>query len=141
MKVARQLSLIGLDEIVGWAPTEVVKAEQDTGGGVTSIAQMDPRALAARLEGDEPKVIDVRGRSEWNHGHLPKASHIFLGNLMERSDTLGDCDDIVVHCESGTRSSIAASLLMSRGFRNVSNLAGGFDAWRKAGLPIIHEDP
>jgi hydroxyacylglutathione hydrolase len=45
---------------------------------------------------------------------------------------------IVVYCESGIRSSLAASILESKG-RGVSNLRGGFAAWRNAGLPVSHE--
>jgi len=41
-----------------------------------------------------------------------------------------------VHCETGTRASIAASLLMARGFSDVTVLTGGYDGWRKAGLPV-----
>ena len=44
---------------------------------------------------------------------------------------------VAVHCKSGYRSIIAASLLQRAGFRNVINVAGGFDAWQQAGLPTL----
>ena len=142
-RVARQLALIGLDQVVGWSSADSVKDMRSQGGQLAAVSHTDPRALAERLDrdGGGPRVIDVRGRSEWNHGHLPKAHHIFLGNLMDRAQQMGQDEEIVVHCESGTRASIAASLLMSRGFTDVSTLAGGFGAWRKAGLPIISDNP
>jgi len=43
----------------------------------------------------------------------------------------------VLHCAGGYRSSIAASLLQARGFRDVSELAGGIAAWEAAGLPVV----
>jgi hydroxyacylglutathione hydrolase len=46
---------------------------------------------------------------------------------------------VAVHCKSGYRSMIACSLLERAGFKNVSNIAGGFDAWKNAGLPVVSE--
>jgi hydroxyacylglutathione hydrolase len=136
----RQLSLIGLDRIAGWAPVEVIQRIRNEGGAVSFMRVIEPRALASRLETNDVRVIDVRGRSEWRDGHMPQASHIYLGDLQARFPELRRGDPIVVLCASGTRSSIAASLLMANGFTDVSNLVGGFDAWRKLGLPIS-QDP
>ena len=85
-------------------------------------------------------IIDVRNRSEWNSGHLPAATHIYLGDLPEKAATLNRDARIVVHCQTGTRASIAASLLQARGFTAVAVLTGGFNAWRKAGLPVAKEN-
>jgi hydroxyacylglutathione hydrolase len=103
---------------------------------VRRVPSIEPRALAERLRTNGPRVIDVRGISEWNEGHLPKATHVYLGELAGRAEQLGRNEPIVVHCETGTRSSIAASLLMARGFTDVANLAGGYVAWKRLGLPI-----
>jgi hydroxyacylglutathione hydrolase len=43
---------------------------------------------------------------------------------------------LIVHCQGGSRSSIAASLLQARGLRNVINLVGGYAAWERAGFPV-----
>jgi hydroxyacylglutathione hydrolase len=130
--VARQLELIGLDQVTGWAAPDVVR--QIT--GAQTVRVIDPNTLATQLAQNGPRVIDVRGRSEWNAGHLPQATHIYLGDIADRAADFKRDEPIVVHCESGTRSSIAASLLLARGFTDVSNLSGGFNAWRKAGLPV-----
>lgn len=131
---ARRLALIGLDDVQGWIPFETLRASE--ADRLATVKAVDPPQLARELDGNGPRVIDVRGRSEWNDGHLPRATHIYLGELMERLDDAARNDRIIVHCASGTRSSIAASLLMARGFTDVSNLAGGYDAWRRAGLPV-----
>ena len=133
-----QLALIGHDH-VGIATIDVVQTMKKEGRAMASVPTIDPQALAAKLDTNGPRVVDVRGRSEWNHGHLPKATHIFLGDVVDRSAAFSKEEPIVVHCESGTRSSIAASLLMARGFTKVANLAGGFEAWREAGLPVSEE--
>jgi hydroxyacylglutathione hydrolase len=78
----------------------------------------------------------VRERSEWDAGHIPGAEHVPLGHLVERLGELARDRPLVVHCQSGGRSSVAASLLRAYGFRNVINLADGFSGWRRNGLPV-----
>lgn len=140
LTVVHQLALIGLDQVVGWAVVDVIQQIKSAGRPVASVPVIEPLALSNRIATNGPRIIDVRGRSEWNDGHLPRATHIYLGDLEERAANLNSDEPIVVHCESGTRSSIAASLLMARGFRDVTHLAGGFAAWRKAGLPIAKNE-
>ena len=134
--VIAQLALIGMDNIAGFATLDVLQQIRIAGRRLGSVRTMDASALAARLERDAPAVIDVRGTPEWRNGHLPEATHIYLGDLEERMQTSRRDGPIVVHCETGTRASIAASLLMARGFSDVTLLTGGYDAWRKAGLPV-----
>jgi hydroxyacylglutathione hydrolase len=133
--VKRQLALIGMDAVSGWADASSLR--QLAGGeALSTITNIEPRALAERLTSNGPTVIDVRGAPEWNDGHLPKATHVYLGDLSDRTSELRRDEAIVVHCQTGTRSSIAASLLMARGFTDVANLAGGFEGWRRLGLPV-----
>ena len=134
-----QLSLIGLDDIAGWAALDVLQQWKSGGRALATTLAMDGPALLARLERGGPRVIDVRGTSEWNIGHLAAADHIYLGELPGRMATLRKTEPIVVHCQGGTRSSIAASLLAREGFTDVTLLSGGVDAWRKAGLPLVQD--
>jgi hydroxyacylglutathione hydrolase len=137
--VARHLALIGMDRVDGWISAGALEQARQSPHGLSSVRAVDPRGLAARLDKNGPRVIDVRGRTEWNEGHLPNATHVYLGELQERMGELRRNEPIVVHCETGTRSSIAASLLMASGFTDVSNLVGGVAAWRKLGLPVVAE--
>jgi hydroxyacylglutathione hydrolase len=132
-----QLAMIGL-EVSGSARIGVIDELKQQGHRMASIPVIDAASLASRT--NCATVIDVRGRSEWNHGHLPHATHVYLGDLLERAKNLKRDEPIVVHCQTGARSAIAASLLMAKGFTNVTNFAGGFNAWRKAGLPIAKEE-
>jgi hydroxyacylglutathione hydrolase len=132
--VTRQLALIGLDDVIGWVDAAALP-ELAGRGAVRGVPSIEPRALAERLSTNGPRVLDVRGTSEWNAGHLPQATHVYLGELSNRASELRHDEPIVVHCETGTRSSIAASLLMARGFTDVANLAGGYVAWKRLGLP------
>jgi hydroxyacylglutathione hydrolase len=65
--------------------------------------------------------------------HVPLAR---LGEEVDRVRALAHDRPVVVHCQGGTRSAIAASVLQARGVKDVANLVGGFAAWRAAGLPV-----
>lgn len=134
--VIAQFALIGLDNVAGFATLEVLQQIRSAGRRLGTVAMIDPSGLVARMEADGPRVIDVRGTSEWNTGHLPGATHIYLGDLEQRVATAPRDGAIVVHCETGTRASIAASLLLARGFTDVTVLRGGYTAWRNEGLPV-----
>jgi hydroxyacylglutathione hydrolase len=99
------------------------------------ISQIDP--AAARTAG--ATIVDVRSANEWAHGHIPGALHIPLGYLADRTGEIPSSKPVIVQCQSGARSSIAASVLERHHVANVSNLTGGIAAWAAAGLPI--EEP
>jgi hydroxyacylglutathione hydrolase len=125
-----------MDNVAGFATLDVLQQIRSAGRRLGTVATVDPQGLAARLEADGPQVIDVRGTSEWRNGHLPRATHIYLGELEQRVAGANKETAIVVHCETGTRASIAASLLLARGFTDVTVLRGGYTAWRNDGLPV-----
>ena len=81
-------------------------------------------------------IVDVRMQSEWNAGHIAAARLHPLANLRATLASLDPAAPTAVHCKGGYRSTIACSLLESAGFTQLSNVAGGFDAWIAAGLPV-----
>jgi hydroxyacylglutathione hydrolase len=126
-ELARALALIGIDRVSGYFDASEVK-------GTATIPQMTATHLQSKLP--HVTVIDVRSGNEWSHGHLPGARHIPLGYLMDRLGEIPLDKPVVVQCQSGGRSQMAASILERAGFRDVTNLTGGFSAWTAAGLPI-----
>jgi hydroxyacylglutathione hydrolase len=133
---ARDLAMIGLDRVAGTFGRDALDTwSAATGRPLGRVAQTTPRELAAMLERGEVRVVDVRGHAEWEAGHLPGVPNVPLGHLAARLDELPTDAPLVVHCQSGARSAIAASVLQARGLTNVVNLAGGYAAWRDAGLP------
>ena len=130
------LALIGLDGAGGWFGVEAIEAWGAAGRAYASTPTLMPEDLAAHRDRGDVAVLDVRGHSEWKAGHLQGVENIPLGYLL---DQLGDVPagrPLVLHCQGGTRSLIAASLLEARGITDVINLEGGFGAWEKAGLPV-----
>ena len=118
-EVRRALALIGLDRVAGYFAASAVTHA----GGSEKIDQLGPADIEGLV------VIDVRNDNEWSEGHIPSAKHIPLGHLAERIGEVPDDARVVVQCQGGRRSSIAASLLQKMGRKNVANLAGGYQAW------------
>ena len=135
---ARDLATIGLDRIAGSFPGDVV-AKWSGSQPLETIPQQDILGLQARTQAGDVTVIDVRAKSEWEAGHLPDVPNIPLGELEQRLAEIPADRPVLVHCQSGARSSIAASLLRARGIKDVANLSGGFAAWEKAAKPVIRE--
>ena len=78
-------------------------------------------------------MLDVRNRSEWEEGHVPGARLVPLPELSARLEELRGAGRIAVHCQGGSRSAVAASVLRAAGFADVTNVDGGFAAWLRAG--------
>ena len=124
-ELRRALSLIGLDRMAGYFSDTAVAHAASRGIPLGTIEQMTPDQLRAN---QDVAVIDVRNANEWKEGHLPSAIHIPLGHLAERIAEVPADREVVVHCQGGGRSSIAASLLKKLGREHVANLAGGYKA-------------
>jgi len=135
----RDLAMIGLDRVAGYFATDVTDAWAAAGGELATVPQISASELAKRLGSRDVAVIDVRGHSEWEAGHLPGVPNIPVGYLTDHLREIPTSRPVVVHCQSGARSAIAASVLHANGLTNVINLAGGFADWQKHKLPVERE--
>jgi rhodanese-related sulfurtransferase len=95
-----------------------------------------PHEAQALLE--EALVVDVREPWEYAEGHLPGAVNIPLSTLPARLAELPQDRPILLVCNSGNRSGVAADFLVQQGFpgEKVYNLEGGTYAWMASGLPV-----
>jgi len=100
------------------------------------LAQM-PQMTVQELGTDDRvwQVLDVRRQGEWEAGHMPGADWYPLDRFKAALPPLRKAI-VAVHCKSGYRSMIAASLLKRAG-HDVINVIGGFDAWEKEHLPVV----
>lgn len=130
----RQLSLIGVDEVRGWASWDALADWSDVDFPIVATPQTTAEELGA--SGDAGQVLDVRNAVEWRAGHIRGATHIPLAELRQRIGELDARRPVIVHCQSGGRSAVAASVLEAAGIPSVTNLAGGYAGWRNAGLPV-----
>lgn len=89
-----------------------------------------PADLKHRLDaGETTCILDVREPWEVAIAHIPGSRNIPLNEIPLRLKELDAQSDIVVMCKVGGRSRRAADFLVAQGFRKVSNLSGGIDAW------------
>jgi hydroxyacylglutathione hydrolase len=135
-RAAHDLAMIGLDRIRGWmSADDAISGWTRAGHSTGSVPQLSvtdvEHATTAPLT-----IIDVRGESEWRSGHLPQAVHIPLGALSKRLSEIPD-GPVLMQCQSGARSAIAASLLKRLGRADVRNLTGGYVAWSAAHQPVL----
>ena len=124
-----QLRAIGVANIPGYFEPEQVEDTQ-------RLPRIEVENAAPRVQSGEALLLDVRSQSEYDEVHIDGARHIFYGWLPDLLDELPRDREIIIHCTSGVRSQIAASLMQSYGFDNVTNMQGGIDAWMAAGLPV-----
>jgi hydroxyacylglutathione hydrolase len=140
-----RLARIGFDRVVG-ALDDVERvlldhpelAERARRMGAEEVAEW-----AADAPSPDPgglQLLDVRNPGEQEEGVIAGARRIPIARLLERVDELDPSAPTIVYCAGGYRSSIAASLLRTRGFSAVADLQGGFEAWVAAGLPVAGPD-
>ncbi len=85
------------------------------------------------------KLVDVRAPVEHSQGFIPGTDmNIDFREIGARHQEIGAQfgDHIVVYCQSGHRSSIAAETLADLGYTHVYNVAGSMNAWTEAGYPV-----
>jgi adenylyltransferase/sulfurtransferase len=108
------------------------------------VPEEGPAALERRLKsGDPVAVIDVRDPDEYRDGHIEAATNISRGFLEFRiGGTVADQKTpVVLYCQTGLRSVLAAKQLKELGYENVINLQGGYAKWAQSGLPVVKEIP
>jgi hydroxyacylglutathione hydrolase len=127
-EAARDLRLIGLDNVAGWTDFGILTAGREL-GVVEDLG-------ACELQGSGALVLDVRGTSEYVEGHVPGSKHVPLGYLSDRAEELPRDRKVAVICATGSRSRIAQVLLRRHGLCNVCNVSGGFDEYKSEGGPV-----
>ena len=134
-QATRELRLIGIDRVRGvLAPERLATAD----GAPLATLQSMPASAMEGVARRGVTMLDVRTRSEWNEGHLPDARLIPLPELASRLDELRGVGPIAVHCQGGSRSAVAASLLRAAGFDDVINVEGGYSEWLRAGNAPVY---
>jgi phage shock protein E len=100
------------------------------------ITEISPTEAAEKSKSGEAVIIDVREKDEWDEEHIPDAIHMSRGTIeLDIEEKVPDTSAMIIcHCGGGGRSALAAESLQKMGYKNVHSMAGGFKAWKAAGL-------
>ena len=130
----RQLLRIGYDQVAGGLEGGV-EAWQEAGLPVSSFETAEVEDLASWiLSGDPMTVVDVRAEDEWHHGHAPGAIHLYVPDVAHHAGEIPREAPVAVHCRSGYRAGIAASILEQAGFTRIIHVAGPWSDWDRLHL-------
>lgn len=129
------LARIGIDTVAGILANGI-EGWRDQGLPLESLATTNASETANWMQQGLVHVLDVRDDYEWDEKHIPGAVHCFVGYLEDKLPLLPKDSEIVVHCNVGHRSGLAASILKRNGFTHIHNMLGGITAWEKLGLPL-----
>ena len=101
------------------------------------ITEISPEEAARKMQDHAAVIVDVRDNEEWDEEHIPHAIHLSRGTIeLDIEEKIPDPNTgIICHCGGGGRSALAAESLQKMGYKNVRSMAGGFKAWKAAGLP------
>src|SRR5262245_49866472 len=106
------------------------------------VPEEGPADLQRRLAAGEPvSIIDVRDPDEYRDGHIEQATNVSRGFLEFRIGSVvpDSSSTVVLYCQSGMRSVLAAKVLRDLGYSHVINLQGGYQKWAQSGFPVVKD--
>ncbi|GAB4273514.1 MAG: hypothetical protein Kow0080_21050 [Candidatus Promineifilaceae bacterium] len=144
-KAIFNMAFIALDSFVTGYLDGGMDAWLEAGEPVQTVPQIDVHTLHQRLLANGLQVLDVREDDEWDEGHIEQAHFMPYTHLVPQLTFPAQLDklklapeqSIAVTCATGKRSSTAVSVLLQKGFKQLYNVTGGMEAWKKAGLPMV----
>lgn len=123
-EITRKLMRIGLDNIYGF-----VNSIENLGIELQTAEVVGLDTFKAFIEKGNVQIVDVRGLTEYQEGHIENADHIFVGTLQDNLDKINKDKQVIIHCQGGDRAAIAYSILRRNGFDNVKNYSAGMKEW------------
>lgn len=124
-RVARDLALIGLDDVIGWIDSNDVHQLPDP-WIPERVSSLDARNIDPTI-----RLIDVRSAQEFLRGSVLNAQNIPVGLLEERSAELDQNVPYGVFCQAGGRSLMAISVLRRLGYEHVKEIPAGYEGLSK----------
>lgn len=134
----RQLRRIAFDSLAGVLDGGI-DAWAESGRPVSRFETASIEDMAKWiLSGEEMTVIDARDDHEWGTGHAPGAVHMYVPDIPDRAHEVSPDFPVAVHCQSGHRAGIAASLLEQAGLKRVIHVTGDYGEWHRLHLAEVH---
>lgn len=129
-----RLSRVGFDHVLGFLKGGF-EAWGEAGKETDSVSRISAGQFEKEITGKEVKIIDIRRESEYIAEHIHEAYNKPLAYINEWIHELQPQEHFYMHCGSGYRSTMAASILQARGYRNFTEIEGGFKAIAFTSVP------
>jgi hydroxyacylglutathione hydrolase len=129
-----RLSRVGFDNLVGHLAGGF-EAWEKAGKETDAVHRISADAFAKAVKIGESRVIDVRKESEYSAEHVDESYSRPLANINDWIKDINPKEHFFLHCQGGYRSMMGASILQARGFRNFTEIEGGFNAITKTAIP------
>ena len=134
LNAQRQLLRIGFDHIAGELDGGM-DAWTASGRPLTTFETVDVEDMAQWILSAEPMtIIDTRDDHEWAAGHVPGAVHMYVPDVAHHAGEISTEAPVAVHCASGYRAGIAASLLEQAGLKRIIHVNGEYSDWDRLHL-------
>ena len=127
-----RMARVGYENVIGFLDGGF-DVWKNSGKDYDMLISIDAEELLLDYNYDDITVVDVRKQNEYEAGHVEGSINLVLQEMDEQLPKLGQStdDDLYVYCEGGFRSVMAASLLKRKGFKNIRNVYGGYNAISK----------
>ncbi|HMT00223.1 MAG TPA: MBL fold metallo-hydrolase [Saprospiraceae bacterium] len=129
-----RLSRVGFDNVLGHLAGGF-ETWRESGKEIDTIDRITADQFAKAVVIGESKVLDIRKESEYAAEHIDEAYNRPLSYINDWVKDVQPDEHFYLHCAGGYRSMIAASILQARGYRNFTEVEGGFNAIAKTGVP------
>jgi hydroxyacylglutathione hydrolase len=129
-----RLTRVGFDNIVGHLQGGF-DAWAAAGKEIDTVNRINAEEFSTKIKIGEDKVVDVRKESEYSAEHVEEAYSRPLADINDWVKDVNPEEHFFLHCAGGYRSMIAASILQSRGYRNFTEIEGGFKAIAETTVP------
>ena len=133
-EVVTRLSRVGFDNVLGHLKGGY-QAWLASGKETDKVNRITAETFAQQVKIGESKIVDVRKESEYAAEHVDEAYSMPLADINEWIKDVKPEEHFFMHCAGGYRSMIAASILQARGYRNFTEVEGGFAAISKTNVP------
>ncbi|HEY0976368.1 MAG TPA: MBL fold metallo-hydrolase [Flavobacteriales bacterium] len=137
-EVLTRLARVGYDNVLGFLQGGI-GAWKAAGKEVDSIESIPAAEFAERLAKGPIHVVDVRKDGEWQAARVKGAHHASLQFINDHLSAFSKDEPNYIHCAGGYRSMVAASVMKARGYHNVIDVAGGFNAIKSTSAPVTDE--
>ena len=141
-ETVKRLARVGYDNALGYLEGGF-KTWQDAGKEIDQIETISTKEFIEVCNNDKPVIVDVRKPGEYETTHIEQAELFPLDfiNKTHLPSSTESSEKIYMHCRSGYRSTVAASILKNRGYHNLINVHGLFDDIKESSVPVSGSCP